>query len=324
MTPPKLTVDSEGRVHGANVSHNSPWPCGNGHSGRMVVPSGVKGAVMHTMAGYYEGTIAWFNNPKSQVSAHFGVAWSGQICQFGPVNGWMALAQKAGNPNWYSIEFEDDLKSATPLTQAQIDAGAQLLECLSASSVGNFPMQITNTPGTEGFGWHGMGGNAWGHLDCPGDVRKAQRQKIIDLAKAIRTGGEVAVYTCEGQKSLDGLSQQLHCPVSTILQLTAEHSPEKKYYERMADYLNGVFAADTVKVPEGINVYHPELFHSHGTQTLQGLANAFGCKPADIVQYTAENSPGAEFGADMAKYLDDVFSNSDTHVPAGIHLYYEK
>jgi hypothetical protein len=131
-------------------------------------------------------------------------------------------------------------------------------------------------------------------------------------------------YLCQGQKSLDGLSQQLHCTVSTILQLTAEHSPEKKYYERMADYLNGVFAADTVKVPEGINVYHPELFHSHGTQTLQGLANAFGCKPADIVQYTAENSPGAEFGADMAKYLDDVFSNSDTHVPAGIHLYYEK
>src|SRR6201999_2095661 len=184
-TPPKLSVDSAGKVHGPNISYNNPWPCGNGDSHSMSVPSGIKGAVMHTMAGFYEGTISWFNTPKSQVSAHFGVSWSGQIHQYGPVNGWRAWAQKAGNSAWWSIEFEDDLKPEIPLTPAQINAGAQLLECLSAARVGNFPMRISNDPGTEGFGWHGMGGDAWGHPDCPGDVRKAQRQKIIEVAEAI-------------------------------------------------------------------------------------------------------------------------------------------
>jgi len=133
-----------------------------------------------------------------------------------------------------------------------------------------------------------------------------------------------SVYTCEGQKSLNGLSGQLHCPVSTILQLTAEHSPNEVFTGRMADYLNGIFAADKEKVPEGITVYHPAPFHSHGTQTLQGLALAFNTQPSAIVRLTAENSPGAQFSPDMAKYLNDVFARSDTHVPAGIHLYYEK
>lgn len=137
------------------------------------------------------------------------------------------------------------------------------------------------------------------------------------------------VYLCEGQKSLNGLSQQLHNPVSEILRLTAEHSPGAVFYDGMANYLDGVFAADTEKVPLGITVYHragdsAEPFHSHGTQTLQGLSIAFSCQPSKIVQLTAENSPGGVFSADMARYLDDVFSRSDTLVPAGIHLYYEK
>jgi hypothetical protein len=35
--------------------------------------------------------------------------------------------------------------------------------------------------------------------------------------------GELSVYTCEGQKSLHGLSQRLNNAASTILRLTAEH-----------------------------------------------------------------------------------------------------
>ena len=137
-------------------------------------------------------------------------------------------------------------------------------------------------------------------------------------------GEPVSVYTCEGQKSLHGLSQQLHNPASEILRLTAEHSPGAKFHDRMADYLNEVFAADTEKVPEGITVYHPEPFHSHGTKTLQGLALTFNSQPSAIIRLTAENSPGAVFSPDMAKYLNDVFSRSNTHVPSGIHLVYEK
>src|ERR1700760_589936 len=140
------------------------------------------------------------------------------------------------------------------------------------------------------------------------------------------------MYPCQGHKSLNGLSQQLHNPVSEILRLTAEHSPGGKFYSGIAGYLNGVFATDTVKVPLNIEVYHPKStsdltpkpFFSHGDQTLQGLANTFGCKPADIVQYTAENSPDRVFSKGMAAYLNGVFARSTTHVPNGTHLFYQQ
>jgi hypothetical protein len=140
------------------------------------------------------------------------------------------------------------------------------------------------------------------------------------------------MYPCEGHKSLEGLSQQLNNAPSTMLRLTAEHSPGGKFYSGIAGYLNGVFAADRVNVPQYVDVYYPtspsdptpERFHSHGDQTLQGLANSFGCKPAEIVQYTAENSPDKVFSKGMADYLNAVFARSTTHVPSGTHLFYQK
>src|ERR1700761_493263 len=140
------------------------------------------------------------------------------------------------------------------------------------------------------------------------------------------------MYPCQGHKSLNELSQQLNNAAATMLRLTAEHSPGGKFYSGIAGYLNGVFAADRVNVPEYEDVYHPkspsdptpEVFHSHGHQTLQGLANSFSCKPADMVQYTAENTPGRVFSKGMADYLNGVFARSTTHVPNGTHLFYQK
>jgi hypothetical protein len=338
MTPPKLTVDDEGRVHGANITWNSPFPCRNGDSGGMSVPASVLGLIMHTQVGNNPGSVATFNDPHSKASAHFCIAQDGSVVQMGPVNGWKAWAQGSGNSEYFSTEFADNQHPSNPLTQEQLNSGAQLLELLSRPATGRFPMQLTDHPGGEGFGWHGMGGEPYGgHFDCPGDVRKAQRSAIIELAQAIRGGdaGEVPgaepvlVFTSAGQKSLAALAAQLSTQVSTILRFTAQTSPGAVYTERMADYLNGVFAADKEKVPQGITVFHPagndaQPFRSHGDQTLQGLALAFRCQPSAIVRLTAENSPGAAFGGDMAKYLDDVFGRSTTPVPEGIHLYYQK
>lgn len=140
----------------------------------------------------------------------------------------------------------------------------------------------------------------------------------------------VAVFTSAGRASLADLAKNtLHNGVATILRLTAERSPGAMFTERMATYLNGVFAADKEKVPRGITVYHPngngaEPFNSHGDQTLLGLSLAFKCQPAAIVRLTAEKSPGAMFSGGMGQYLDDVFGRSATKVPEGIHLYYEK
>lgn len=189
----KLSVDSSGRVTGpASITYNSPFPCVNGDPGGMSVPHGIQGLVVHTMVGNLPGTIEVFNRPSFQASAHFGVDQSGAIHQFGSVRGWKAWAQAAGNPNWYSCEFADDGNPDNPLTQPQITAAAQLLECLSAPGVGNFPLQVTNSVSGEGLGVHFMGGQAWGGHTCPdappAHVRSAQRPQIVALAMAIRSG----------------------------------------------------------------------------------------------------------------------------------------
>jgi hypothetical protein len=180
----RLTVSTaSGHVTGpADITYNDPFPCVNGRwgSGAMM------GVVMHTQVGNNPGTVSWFNNPAAEASAHFCIAQDGAIVQMGPIGkGWIAWAEAAGNEAWYSIEHADDGDPANPLTPAQITASAQIVECLSAFA--GFPLQVSNSVDVKGYGWHGMGGEAWGgHLDCPGDARKAQRAQIIALAVAIR------------------------------------------------------------------------------------------------------------------------------------------
>lgn len=181
----KLHVNtSNGRVEGpANIQYNSPWPCVNGTwgSGAMM------GVVMHTMVGNLPGTVEWFNNPLAQASAHFGIAQDGTIHQFGPIGlGWIAWHAAAGNTAWYGIEHADDGDPQNPLTDAQLTASAQLVECLSAFA--GFPLQISDNISTKGYGIHSMGGAAWGGHSCPENTRAAQRPQIIQLAQSIRSG----------------------------------------------------------------------------------------------------------------------------------------
>lgn len=212
MTPPKYSVDSDGRLHGANVTWNDPWPTPNGSPGGMVVPSGVNGVVMHTMVGNSPGTISEFNNPGAQASAHFAIDQDGNVHQFGPVNGWMSWAQENGNPTWYSIEHADNGDPGNPLTQAQMNASAQVVEALSR--VGNFPLQVTDSTGGEGYGVHNMGGAAWGGHSCPQNPngsgpRAGQRTQILQIAKAIRTGAPVSQFPMtSGDEGTDVLTLQ--------------------------------------------------------------------------------------------------------------------
>lgn len=212
MTPPKYSVDSDGRLHGANVTWNDPWPTPNGNPGGMAVPSGVQGVIMHTMVGNSPGTISEFNNPGAEASAHFAIDQDGNVHQFGPVNGWMSWAQENGNPTWYSIEHADNGDPGNPLTQAQMNASAQVVEALSR--VGNFPLQITNSTGGQGYGVHNMGGQAWGGHSCPQEPdgsgpRAGQRTQIIQIAKAIRTGAPVSQFPMtSGDEGTDVLTLQ--------------------------------------------------------------------------------------------------------------------
>jgi hypothetical protein len=259
----KLTVGSDGRVTGpANISYNDPWPCVNGAwgSGQM------SGVLMHTMAGNLQpGTVAWFNNSLAQVSAHFGIAQDGAIWQFGPLGeGWEAWHAAEANATWYGIEHADAGDPANPLTMAQMIASAQLVECLSAFA--GFPLVVSDSPSVQGYGWHGMGGAAFGdHPDCPGDVRKAQRPQIIALAMSIRQGvpapaANYVQHVTVGESSLAQLAAQNHCEVSAILRLTLQHSPNGLFEPDVATLIDGLCGgtiAPAALMPAGLVLYLP-------------------------------------------------------------------
>ena len=187
--PGRLTVGIDGRLSGAAVlEYNSPWPCVNGSWGS----GAMQGVLMHTMVGTLPGTIASFNDPHRQASAHFGVDETGKIHQFGPIGkGWIAWHAVAANLTWYGIEHADAGNPDNPLTPPQITASAQIVECLSAFA--GFPLWVTDRPAGRGYGTHNMGGEAWGGHTCPDlppqHIRSAQRQAILDLAKEIRAPG---------------------------------------------------------------------------------------------------------------------------------------
>jgi hypothetical protein len=180
----------------------------------------------------------------------------------------MAWAQAAGNRAWYSVEMADDGNPASPLTSAQITAAAQLLELLSRFA--GFPLQVTDDPvNGRGLITHGDGGAAWGnHPDCPGSVRKAQRPQVIALAMAIRAGEpapkpaapQVTETASDGRLSLAEFAAARKAWVSTIIRLTAEHSPGAVFDAAMAAYLNDVFAGDidpSKPMPAGLRLYLP-------------------------------------------------------------------
>lgn len=97
---------------------------GNFRAGR---PNGHRpiAIVIHIMEGSLTGTDAWFNDPVSGVSAHYGVGKGGEIHQYvqeadtafhaGIVDrpDW-SLLKPGVNPNFYTIGIEHEGRDATP------------------------------------------------------------------------------------------------------------------------------------------------------------------------------------------------------------------
>jgi hypothetical protein len=298
----------------------------------MSVPHGVRGLLMHTMVGNLPGTDQEFENRAAQVSAHFGIGQNGEVIQWVNITGGIAWAEAAGNDQWYSVEHADNGNPNEPLTLAQMQSAASILEL--CSRVGNFPLQEANSTSGEGYGVHSMGGAAWGGHTCPdlppNHVRSRQRPQIIAMAQTLRDGHatppvKVSAWVSAGQLSLNDLaSQHLKNAVSTIVRLTAEHSPGAVFTTAMAAYINAVFSADKVKVPKGVELYlGTSWFTSKGDQTLLGIADVRKLHPAGVLQATAEKSSGSIFAGNIANYIDSVFSRSSLHVPSGTHVFYE-
>jgi hypothetical protein len=150
------------------------WKPVANHGGPM---SAQLGLVLHVQEGN-GGLSGWFNNPTSGASSTFWVSKTGALEQYVDCNV-CAWAQGNGNSTYQSVETEGYHDEA--LTAAQESMLARLYTWGSQTYA--WPNLLAETPGDDGFGWHGMGGSAWGgHTGCPGDLRDARRGPILAAA----------------------------------------------------------------------------------------------------------------------------------------------
>jgi hypothetical protein len=155
------------------------------------------GLILHVCQGN-GSQYSWFNDPKSQVSSTFWVGKDGTVEQYVDADE-IAYAQGNGNGTYNSVETEGfDTES---LTSFQVEALAGLYTWGHATYA--WPYQVSDSPGTAGFGWHGMGGADWsGHFACPGDLRKAQRAAILQVASTGVAGSTSGNSVQWGQSAL--------------------------------------------------------------------------------------------------------------------------
>ncbi|MHB8431045.1 MAG: peptidoglycan recognition protein family protein [Acidimicrobiales bacterium] len=157
-----------------------------------------KGIVLHVMESGDNGTLgpavdgiygcdAWFHNPQSQVSAHFGTGTKGELWQWVDTDAG-AWAEVAGNSEWISVENAGN--SGDKLLKSQLDSCAEILAW--AHRLYGVPLQAADDPSQSGLGYHAMGGTAWGdHPQCPGQPIIDQRPEIIGAAKTLLSRGGI-------------------------------------------------------------------------------------------------------------------------------------
>jgi hypothetical protein len=142
------------------------------------------GLVLHVQVGNND-LGAEFNNPASQASYTWVAYKDGALDQFCDAAA-RAWAQAAGNSTYNSVGTQGFPNE--PLTELACQTIAALYRW--GHDTYGWPYTLSDAPGTPGFGWHGMGDSnghsGWGgHPNCPGDLRKAQRQHILDLAQGV-------------------------------------------------------------------------------------------------------------------------------------------
>lgn len=118
--------------------------------------------VAHIMEGTLDGTDAWFHNPTSGVSAHFGIGKDGRVYQWVDTS---VTAWHVANDNGRAIGIEHEGFTGQTLTAPQLDQLSKLMEWIEA--VHGVPLVMSTATGWCGHGQLGAaGGN---HPYCPGN-----------------------------------------------------------------------------------------------------------------------------------------------------------
>lgn len=140
------------------------------------------GLVLHVVTGTQNSMFGWFSDPNAQASSHWWVNDKGQAEQYLDPDNHIAWTQGNGNNSYHSVETGGDVWEK--LTDAQLDKVAAIYRW--GHDHFGWPYQLAEKPGDKGLGWHGMGAAyGWGHPDCPGELRKAQRSEILRRAQNI-------------------------------------------------------------------------------------------------------------------------------------------
>jgi N-acetylmuramoyl-L-alanine amidase-like protein len=126
----------------------------------------------------------WRSNP-GQVTPNFQVYKDGSVHQMLPFD-WQPWCQIDGNFNYAAIETAG--MPTEPLTPQQCAAIAKILQVYHTQM--GMPLTVADSPGQRGFITHQAGGPAWGGHACPGPVRAAQRQSILNLANTPTPTGD--------------------------------------------------------------------------------------------------------------------------------------
>ncbi len=133
----------------------------------------IRGFVPHCQVG--NGSLqAFFSNPATQASAHFWCSKTGTLEQYVDTQD-MAWAEAAGNPYFWSCEFEGQVDE--PMTSQQLDMGGRLIAWLYG--LHTFPLVVNTSPDGQGITPHYAGGAAWGGHSCPGPTRFQQFDELI-------------------------------------------------------------------------------------------------------------------------------------------------
>lgn len=160
-------------------------PVVNHRAGGMRRP--MMGITVHHAVGNLDSAEGRFNDPSSQASAHFGVAYDGSVRQWVDTDDAAFHACQANWTGWIGIEHESPSEGElfVPLTAQQVAATGGILKWLHDTE--GVALEVTDDPGIPGIAYHSMVPGdcsvAWGITGCPGAPIIAQRGDIVAAAQ---------------------------------------------------------------------------------------------------------------------------------------------
>ncbi len=139
----------------------------------------------------------------------------------------------------------------------------------NCAGMGHYPLWIADPSSPRGHPrvpepWHTWAAHQYettGRIDRDVANYRTLAAMTAALGKTPKKEAKVIEHTTAGHQSLAGLADQHDCQPSTILRLTAHHSPGGVYPGNVAAYINGVFRgriSHTDHMPAGLHLYLPQ------------------------------------------------------------------